>query len=151
MVRINPNKWIRIPPTIRQFWILARDGLSWQTVLLNRFTITLVLIVVITAGAQAYITTHDSGTITGQVVDESGDPVTNVTVVLVEMGLKNQVNRQTQTTDSTGHFSFPDTNALEFRIYAQNGELQSDVQRIHLYYRGQPYQVTLVLNGSERN
>lgn len=148
MSRVDSDGWIRLPSTVRQFWILAHQGLSWRTVLFNRFTVTLVVIAIITAGAQAYVTTHDSGEITGQVVDESGAPVTNATVVLVEVGLQNQVNKQNRTTDSSGRFTFSDADVLEFRIHAQNGEARSDVRRIHLYYRGQPQQVTLVLNVS---
>lgn len=148
MTRIDSNSWI--PSTIRQFWILARNGLSWRTVLFNRFTIILVAIVLITAGAQAYVNTNDSGVISGQVVDEEGDPVADVTVVIEKVDLKNQVGRQTQTTDSTGQFRFSDANVLEFRIYAQNDKTKSNVHQIHLYYRGQPRQVTLVLNQSAK-
>lgn len=35
---------------------------------------------------------------------------------------------------------------LEFHIHVQKEGARSDVRQVHLYYRGQPRQLTLVLN-----
>ncbi|WP_411965848.1 carboxypeptidase-like regulatory domain-containing protein [Haloferax sp. YSMS24] len=134
--------------SVRQLALLAKETLSWKTVFLNKFVIIIVLGLVLWAGmVQPYITANDDGTISGTVVDSSGEPVEGATVVAQRLMTKNQEAPISTTTNENGQFVFEDkTRWLEFRIHAEKSSVRTETERHHLYFRGQNTDLTIVLD-----
>jgi len=130
------------PPLLK----LIAETVSVRRLLINRFTILVAVVLVASVAAQGYVAANDDGRITGQVVDESGDPVPNANVTLSPQTVAGVPDPQTTTTDENGEFEFQDGSLLEFTIKAEHGEIgASETQRHHLYFQGQNKEVTLVL------
>jgi hypothetical protein len=132
--------------TFNQLKLLG-SGLSLRTLLINRFTIVLLVSVLIVGAAQGYVAVNSEGTIQGTVVDSEGNPVEDAEVSLVWQSIEAQHRSQTTTTDLNGQFLFEDQDRfLEFRISAAKEDVgSSEEKRIHLLYEGQPQEVDFVL------
>lgn len=132
--------------TIRQLGMLI-ESLTLRQVLLNRFTVVMLVCLLMTGSVQAYAAANNEGHVRGQVVDSNGEPVENATVYIERVNIRNQLGRINTTTDSDGSFEFTNqTKLLEFRIWAiaEDGG-RSVVQREHLYFRGQNTEVVIVV------
>ena len=134
--------------SLRQLVLLAKETLSWKQVLLNRFVIVITVVLVLWVGLTApYVAAHDDGNISGTVVDASGDPVNNATVVAQRLMTKNQDPPISTTTDENGRFIFENkSNWLEFRIHIKKDGEVSNWERHHLYFEGQNSDLTIVFD-----
>ena len=138
-----------IPPSVRQLALLVREWGSLRKLLLNRFTVILVVLVAFTAGGQAYVQANDGNRVDGTVVDADGDPVANATVVLSATSLRGVPSRMTTRTDAEGEFSFSNYNergqaTLEFRIWAITPDgTESERDRHHVDFPRQSRTVVI--------
>jgi hypothetical protein len=132
--------------TLRQLRMLL-GSLTLRRLLLNRFTIVIVVALLLTGSVQAYADMNNDGNVSGRVVDEDGDPVAGATVYIQRVNIRNQLGRVNTTTDENGYYEFTNqTRLLEFRIQAEkDGVGSSPVTRHHLYFRGQNSQITIVI------
>jgi hypothetical protein len=136
---------IPIPAVVRQLGLLIRETVSIRMLVVNRITIVLLALLLLSGVSQAYITTNDDGRISGTVVGPDGEPVRDANVTMRPIGSETVGSENTTYTDDDGRFAFTDqARVLQFEISASKGGLgQSEVQRIHLYFRGQNTDVTL--------
>lgn len=137
----------QIKDTVRQLRQLLRM-ITLRRLLVNRFVMVAVAALLLTVSVQGYVAANNEGKITGQVVDEDGDPVANATVYIQEVNIRNQAGATKTTTDTNGYYEFTNqTELLEFRIWAvkENGG-QSPQTRHHLYFRGQSTTIQIVIN-----
>jgi hypothetical protein len=131
--------------TIRQL-VMLFEALTLRRLLINRFVLVIVLAVLLTGGVQGYVSANNGGTIDGYVVDGNGDPVEGAQVNIQELGIRNQYDGNTTTTNEDGYFVFTgQTEFLEFRIRVTTENSQA-VERHHLYFEGQEREVTIVLD-----
>ena len=136
---------IPLPTSLRQLALLIRETVTLRQVFLNRITLVLMATLLIAGGAQAYTNANDDGQISGTVVGPDGEPVPNANVTIRPIGSETVGSSQTTNTDDEGKFVFTNqTRVLEFEITATKGG-QTEVRRIHLYFRGQNTDVTLKL------
>lgn len=133
--------------TIRQLGLLI-ESLTLRQVLFNRFTVVIVVFLLAAGSVQAYADANNQGHIQGQVVDGDGNPVANATVQIERVNIRNQLGRINTTTDTDGTFEFTNqTRLLEFRVWAEKeGVGRSQVERKHLYFRGQNTEFVIVID-----
>lgn len=135
---------MNVPPLL----LLAKEVVSVRRLLVNRITITLVVVLVVAVALQGYVAANNDGHVTGQVVDADGDPVADATVTLTPDTIGGVPDRSTTTTDDDGRFAFSDPSLIEFTVEAEHESLgESETDRHHLYFRGQNVEVTLVIDG----
>lgn len=108
-----------------------------KKLLFNKLTYVVVIILVLSAGAQAYATANDDGQITGTVIDTNNEPVNNATVRLEVIPLSGVTETETTTTGPNGKFEFTREDILELRITVIVDGEQMYSQPHHLLYRGQ--------------
>jgi len=143
---------MRLPPSIRQLWLLLRETMSFRRLVFNRFVLVVLLVAVLTAGAAGYASVNDDGTVRGVVVDGDGDPVAGANVSLRSQTFEGVPDVKRTTTDADGEFTFDSYRAngevaLEFRLSAEkSGVGESGTCRRHVYYPDQSVRVTLSLN-----
>lgn len=132
--------------TGRQLLMLL-ESLTLRRLLLNRFTLVIVCVALITGSVGAYAQANDDGQISGRVVDSDGDPVAGATVYIQRVNIRNQLGRVNTTTDENGYFEFTgQTETLEFRIRAvKEGLGTSKTTRNHLYFRGQNTHIEVII------
>jgi len=80
--------------------------MNWRVWLLNRYTVTLGTIAVVTLLWNLYIAMNDDGIIRGRVIGPDGQPVAGATVVLSERTLLVTAPRDRATTGPDGRFAF---------------------------------------------
>lgn len=135
---------MKIPPLLR----LIAEVVSVRRLLLNRFTIIIIVTLVAAVALQGFVAANNDGQFTGQVVDSEGEPVEDATVAFTPQTLAGVPETERTTTDENGEFAFEDPSVLEFRIQAQHEELgRSEGQHHHLYFLGQNTEVTIVIDG----
>jgi len=136
-----------LPLAVRQLVLLAREAFTIRELLWNRFTILLVVLLLLGVGMQGYMTANDDGRISGTVIGPDEEPVANANVTMRPIGSETVGSSQTVQTDENGAFVFRNqTRVLQFSISASKpGIGSSPEQRIHLYFRGQNTDVTLEL------
>lgn len=133
---------MKLPPLLK----LVAETVSVRRLLINRFTILIAVVLVASVAVQGYVVANNDGYVTGQVVDDDGDPVANANVTLSPQTVAGVPNPQSTTTDENGEFEFRDQSLLEFTIQAEHKESgESETNRYHLYFKGQNKEVTLVL------
>jgi hypothetical protein len=139
-----------LPLAVRQLVLLARDALTIRELLINRFTILLVVFLLLGIGTQGYINTNDDGRISGMVYGPEEEPVANANVTIRPIGSETVGSAQTIQTDENGTFVFRNqTRVLQFSISASKpGTGSSPEQRNQLYFRGQNTEVTLELTNT---
>ncbi|MDR9431813.1 MAG: carboxypeptidase-like regulatory domain-containing protein [Natronomonas sp.] len=131
--------------TLRQIALLF-EALTVRQLLFNRFVILVVFALALSGSAQVYVSMNDSGTIEGQVVDQNGEPVEGAQVTVQELGIRNQYDGDTTTTDENGYYKFTgQTQLLEFRVRVTTEDAQT-VERHHLYFQGQNTDINVVLD-----
>lgn len=117
-----------------------------KKLLFNRLTYTVIIVLLLSAGAQAYIAQNDDGQISGTVVDQNGEPVDGATVEMTVIPLSGVTDTESTTTDAQGEFTFTREDVLEFRITViVNGEKIHNEQH-HLLFRGQNTELQIKLN-----
>jgi len=138
---------MKVPPTVRQLALLISESVGWRALLLNRFTVVLLLLVASFAGLSGYTETNDDGHFYGRVVDDTGEPVADARVVVRRVQLKTSEVQYSTTTDKDGYYEFENkTRILEYRITASKEGVGLVREHVHLYFRGQNNRVDLVIN-----
>ncbi|MFC6976888.1 hypothetical protein ACFQL1_22755 [Halomicroarcula sp. GCM10025709] len=138
---------------VAQLALLVREGLSLRTLLLNRFTVVVLVILAASAGATAYMAENDGNRLTGTVVTADGTPVANATVLVNVVGIENVINRNETVTDGDGQFGIEEYSGsgsaagmeLRIRVTTEDGT-QSPTYFRHAYFPDQTMHVRLVLD-----
>jgi len=85
-----------------------------------------------------YVALNDGGRIEGQVVDASGRPVPDATVILLERHFVVHNERQRTRTDSEGRFRFAGNDNHSLQLEAETDSLGRSERRIvRLWFRAQ--------------
>lgn len=139
---------MNLPPLLK----LIQEMFTVKQLLVNRFTILIAIILLTTSGVVAYVGQNDGGRISGEVVTESGEPVTDATVELHAIPLQGVVATNSTNTTADGAFEFTGmTNLLEYRLVIRVDGTLVHKERYHLMFRGQNREHSIVvdLNVSE--
>ncbi len=105
---------------------------------LNRYVLTLGTIAVLVVAWNAYVWMNNGGTITGRVIDASGRPIANATVLLTERTLLVSEVRAKTTTDPDGRFRFTGHQLYHLFLEAEKeGAGRVTPAEFRLYFRGQ--------------
>lgn len=133
---------MKLPPLLQ----LVVEVVTLRRLVVNRFTIILLVLGLASLAGTLYIDANDDGDISGQVVTESGDPVANVTITLKQVPLGGGVVKTMRTTtDKSGAFTFSNqTRVLEFQIVVTKDGKKLASERYHLFYYGQNKQIKIV-------
>lgn len=111
--------------------------MNWRRILLSRFFIVPVLIVAFVVGWNIYVTLHAHGLLAGRVVDASGKPVADATVILFTHDFVTQVEKARTRTDASGDFRFDNNDSHLIQLQAQDGKQASRRITVHLWFRAQ--------------
>ena len=111
--------------------------MTWRRILLNRFFLVPAILLVAIAGWNIYVDLHAHGRLRGSVVDATGHPVANATVILSVHDFVTQVEKARTQTDPAGRFRFDDNNSHLIQLEAQSGTASSSRVTIRLWFRGQ--------------
>jgi hypothetical protein len=131
--------------TLRQLALLF-EALTVRQLLFNRFLLLVVFALALSGSAQLYVSMNDSGIIEGQVVDQNDEPIEGARVTVQELGIRNQYDGDTTTTDENGYYKFTgQTQLLEFRVRVTTEDARA-VERHHLYFQGQNTEINVVLD-----
>jgi hypothetical protein len=123
----------------------------WRRLVLNRFVLVLGVISVFVIVWNLYVSMHDHGRVSGQVVDASGRPVAGATVVLWVLNFTTYVEKTRATTDSDGRFVISDNDSHNIRLAAEKpGIGRSPRVPVRLYFRAEDIDLSepLVLSAS---
>lgn len=125
---------MRVPPLLK----LIGELFTWRQLLVNRFTLLLAIVLVMTGGVVAYVDQNDGGQIAGKVVIESGEPVPNATVELHAIPLQGVVKTNTTNTNAEGAFEFTGKESLlEYRLVVRVDGTTVHKKHYHLMFKGQ--------------
>jgi hypothetical protein len=109
-------------------------------ILANRYTVTVILIVVSIFTWKLYVRAHNDGYIRGTVVDEKGDGVADATVLLQERDLVIVEAPISTITDEDGRFFYMDMSLVSFFIWAKkDGYITPEKSAYHLYFKEQNF------------
>ncbi|SDR61349.1 Carboxypeptidase regulatory-like domain-containing protein [Rhizobiales bacterium GAS191] len=110
---------------------------GWRR-LLNRFVLVPGAIAVVALIWNIYVTTHDHGLVTGQVVDASGKPVADATVTLWVFNFTTFEERQHVKTDAAGMFRFTDNPSHKIELSAEKAGIgRSRRLPVRLFFQAQ--------------
>jgi hypothetical protein len=111
--------------------------MRWRRVLLSRFFIVPAVLVVGIVAWNVYVDEHAHGLLQGSVVDASGKPVADATVILSVHDFVTQVEKARTQTDATGRFHFDNNNSHLIQLEAQSGAVASPRVTVRLWFRAQ--------------
>jgi 5-hydroxyisourate hydrolase-like protein (transthyretin family) len=101
----------------------------------NRFVWVPLLLLVLIAGWNSWVATHDHGIVSGHVVDADDKPVAGVTVRLWVFNFTTFVETATTTTEADGSFRFTGNPSHNIQISADKpGAGRSDRISVRLYF-----------------
>ena len=124
---------------------MTADGAGfsiWRRLLINRFVLVPATLAVAIAFWNVYVATHDHGIVAGRVVDATGQPVADATVVLWVLNFTTYVETTRTTTDSMGRFIITNNDSHNIRLAAEKpGIGRSARVPIRLYFRAQDIDV----------
>jgi hypothetical protein len=110
----------------------------WQRLLLNRFVLVPALLVLITAGWNGWVVTHDHGIVAGRVLDASGAPVEGADVKLWVFNFATFVVKASTTTKTDGSFVFENNPSHNIQISAEKPGLGRSARlSVRLYFAAQ--------------
>jgi hypothetical protein len=110
----------------------------WQRLLLNRFVLVPMLLVLITAGWNGWVVTHDHGIVAGRVLDASGAPVEGADVKLWVFNFATFVVVASTTTKADGSFAFENNPSHNIQISAEKPGLGRSARvSVRLYFAAQ--------------
>lgn len=139
---------VKLPPLLR----LIVEVVTLRQLLFNRFTVVLFVLAFASFGGGLYADANDDGRISGEVITDDGEAVTNATVHLKRVPLGGGVVKtESTTTDEQGEFLFTNrTDVLEFQIIVTKSGTRLTAERFHLYFYGQNRHVTVVVEEGAR-
>ncbi len=108
-----------------------------RRILLSRFVVVPLTIVVLVGVWNFYVSLHDHGLLAGRVVDASGRPMANATVILFTHDFVTQVEKARTATDASGAFRFDHNDSHLVQLQAQDGNQSSRRITIRLWFRAQ--------------
>jgi carboxypeptidase family protein len=123
----------------------------WRKLVLNRFVLVLGVIAVAVLVWNVYVSTHNHGRVSGQVLDANGRPVPGATVVLWVLNFTTYVEKTRVTTDANGRFLITDNDSHNIRLAAEKaGAGRSARVPVRLYFRAEDIDLSepLVLSAS---
>jgi hypothetical protein len=104
----------------------------------NRFVWVPVLLFILVAGWNAWVSTHDHGIIAGRVVDADGKPVAGATVRLWVFNFTTFVEKASTTTAPDGSFRFTGNPSHNIQISADKPDAgRSERISVRLYFASQ--------------
>jgi hypothetical protein len=111
---------------------------KWPRLLRNRFVVVPVLLLVLTAGWNAWVVTHDHGLVAGRVLDAGGTPVEGAEVKLWVFNFATFVVTASTTTKSDGSFTFENNPSHNIQISAEKPGLGRSARiSVRLYFRSE--------------
>jgi Carboxypeptidase regulatory-like domain len=111
---------------------------KWPRLLRNRFVVVPALLLVLTAGWNAWVVTHDHGIVAGRVLDASGTPVEGAEVKLWVFNFATFVVKASTTTKPDGSFTFENNPSHNIQISAEKPGLGPSARiSVRLYFRSE--------------
>jgi hypothetical protein len=111
---------------------------KWPRLLLNRFVLVPALLLLVTAGWNAWVVTHDHGIVVGRVLDAGGVPVEGAEVKLWVFDFATFVVKASTTTQPDGSFTFQRNPSHNIQISAEKPGLgRSERISVRLYFRSE--------------
>ncbi|MWV38848.1 carboxypeptidase-like regulatory domain-containing protein [Natrialba sp. INN-245] len=129
-----------------EFRQLIRQSEPHKKLLFNKLTYTIVIVLVLSAGAQAYVAQNNDGQISGTVVDQNGDPIEDATIQMDVIPLSGVTDSESTTTNAQGEFEFTREDILEFRITVLINAEEKHTKEHHLLFRGQNTELQIELD-----
>jgi carboxypeptidase family protein len=123
----------------------------WRRLILNRFVLVASVIAVSVLVWNVYVSMHDHGRVSGQVIDANGRPVAGAKVVLWVLNFTTYVEKTRAVTDADGRFVITDNDSHNIRLAAEKpGVGRSARVPVRLYFRAEDIDLAepLVLSGS---
>ena len=108
-----------------------------RRILLSRFVVVPLVIAVLIGAWNIYVSSHDHGLLAGRVVDATGRPMANATVILFTHDFVTQVEKARTATDANGAFRFDHNDSHLVQLQAQDGNQSSRRITIRLWFRAQ--------------
>ena len=108
-----------------------------RRILLSRFVVVPLVIAVLIGAWNIYVSSHDHGLLAGRVVDATGRPMANATVILFTHDFVTQVEKARTATDASGAFRFAHNDSHLVQLQAQDGNQSSRRITIRLWFRAQ--------------
>jgi len=113
---------------------------KWPRLLSNRFVVVPALLLVLTAGWNAWVVTHDHGIVAGRVLDASGTPVEGAEVKLWVFNFTTFVVKATTTSRPDGSFEFANNPSHNIQVSAEKpGKGRSARVAIRLYFASEDF------------
>ncbi len=110
----------------------------WKVWLLNRFVVTLAILLVITLGVNVYASMNNDGVIVGRVVDAQGNPVADADVSLWIFNFTTFNEFKHVTSGPDGVFTITGNPSHNIQVTAQKPGLGASPRvPIRLYFRSQ--------------
>jgi hypothetical protein len=101
----------------------------------NRFVVVPLLLVILVAGWNGWVFTHNHGIVAGRVVDADGKPVAGATVRLWVFNFTTFVEKASTTTAADGSFRFTGNPSHDIQVSAdKEGGGRSERISIRLYF-----------------
>ena len=115
----------------------SRTAMIWR-LLRNRFVWVPLVLLILIAGWNAWVFTHNHGIITGRVVDAGGKPVAGATVRLWVFNFTTFVEKASTTTEADGSFRFTGNPSHNIQISADKPDAgRSERISVRLYFASQ--------------
>ena len=107
----------------------------WAT---SRWVIAPLVIAALVLAWNGYVALNDGGLVEGQVVDASGRPVPDATIILLERHFVMHNERQRTRTDREGRFRFAGNDNHSLQLEAETASLgRSERRVVRLWFRAQ--------------
>jgi hypothetical protein len=118
------------------------DRPTWRRWLLNRFVLVPLLLVLITAGWNAWVFTHNHGVVIGRVLDASGAPVAGADVKLWVFNFSTFVVKASTTTGPDGSFMFDNNPSHNIQISAEKSGIGRSARvSVRLYFSAEDFRL----------
>ncbi len=111
--------------------------MDWKSLLLNRFSLTVGVLVLGAGLWNAYVSVNDDGRISGRVVDQTGQPVVGATVALSRKTVSSVDSVAETQTGSSGEFSFVDHGQYALLLSATKADAEAPRRTYQLWFRNQ--------------
>jgi hypothetical protein len=114
----------------------------WRRLLLNRFVLVPALLLLVTAGWNGWVVTHNHGIVAGRVLDAGGAPVAGADVKLWVFNFSTFVVKASTTTNPDGCFAFENNPSHNIQISAEKPGLGRSARvSVRLYFAAQDFRL----------